>query len=466
MSAKDDKKPKLPEREFDVLASYKIHGGYEVGANTLMMRKPGSSQMRYLDADDDGTTRNSSEIMIKECKSKKIIFAGLFWGGRYALHQKERLQRARFKGPEEAYVLIRADILDTNEADRTYSAYADVTEAVRLKGAGSYWLADVAAQEGADNFAAWSMVVMYEDGRTEWNHLTLYHGYNVIRGKTLSIFNLKQLPSVHFDKADMAIFAYEGDREISGDYMELGGEILHDGGRIDPVNFFDSASIAGEGLDLKVLDVSRYLGRGMDEVTVTAASRQDHFQLVYFLINQSEKEPEPPRTEIISSPVVEPEPMRVDGKKEAVYEKTSRSFFVGADFGWMSMVYNGRAEQTATGFFNRIFAGGFYGNYTASLGYSILEKQNGTLDLLYTDVVYGLGETMGFDMAAGGVLGRANFDIEEYGESGTCYGIVAQLRRSLFLPEIFLRLDFRYLNYGMESLSDSKEFTAGVYWTF
>lgn len=109
-----------------------------------------------------------------------------------------------------------------------YAAYADVTNYVRANGAGNYFVADIALNEGNGGgtgySGGWGMVVIYKNANMKWRDITVFDGYGYMNtaagSKTLSVsgFKAAQNGAVNIT---MGMMASEGDRPISGDYFEI-----------------------------------------------------------------------------------------------------------------------------------------------------------------------------------------------------------------------------------------------------
>lgn len=170
-----------------------------------------------------------------------------------------------------------------NNADSyIYSAYVDITNYVREKGSGNYFIADVATSNGDGGttgyFGGWGMVVIYADNTKEWRDITVFDGYAYMQGNNneelpLSGFRAVQNGNV---KVTMGMMAGEGDRGISGDNFRIRNAAdsdwvyLNHSGNITAAptnsnNFFNSSIITdGErnpsllnntGLDIVKFDV-------------------------------------------------------------------------------------------------------------------------------------------------------------------------------------------------------------------
>ena len=241
-----------------------------------------SQYMKYVDIDGDPSTLNSSsatlvyptgsegpgyETIDPACTN--VVYAGLYWMGRahnnvssspneFNVGSKhlDKL-KVRFKHSGDSYRYVTAQnsniYFPTNSQDFIYTGYADVTEYVRQKGAGEYFVADIALNQGeggsAGYFGGWGLIVVYENSKMKWRDITIFDGYAYIygpskKGYELPVSGFRTAKDGHIDMR-LGIIAGEGDVDINRDYFQIqkhggGWEYLkHDNN--DKNNFFNSS---------------------------------------------------------------------------------------------------------------------------------------------------------------------------------------------------------------------------------
>lgn len=109
-----------------------------------------------------------------------------------------------------------------------YAAYADVTEYVREHGAGEYFVADMALQEGYGGstgyYGGWGMVIIYRDVNKSWRDITVFDGFGYMTssGSTVNLdvtgFRAVQNGNVN---VTLGMMAGEGDKDITGDFFRI-----------------------------------------------------------------------------------------------------------------------------------------------------------------------------------------------------------------------------------------------------
>ena len=164
-------------------------------------------------------------------------------------------------GASNSYTTITANSTDihypTTVDKAMYAAYADVTNYVRTNGAGEYFVADMALQEGSGGptgyYGGWGMVIVYKDVSKRWRDITVFDGFGYItsNGSTVNLdvsgFRAVQNGAVN---VTLGMMAGEGDREISGDFFLIRNSasssyttLSHSGNSTD--DFFNSSVVTG-----------------------------------------------------------------------------------------------------------------------------------------------------------------------------------------------------------------------------
>lgn len=262
-----------------------LRGDFQMIGNTNLTLKNYSDNgnnaqhMVYVDKDGDPATLNSSSATLVyptgdegngtiDPACTNVVYAGLYWMGRahnssnspntfYVGSKHLDKLKVRFKHSGDTYRDVTAQnsniYFPTNSQDLIYTGYADVTEYVRQKGAGEYFVADIALNQGkggsAGYFGGWGLIVVYENSKMKWRDITIFDGYAYIYGPSKDAYELpvsgfRTAKDGHIDMR-LGIIAGEGDVDINRDYFQIqrhggGWEYLkHDNN--DKNNFFNSS---------------------------------------------------------------------------------------------------------------------------------------------------------------------------------------------------------------------------------
>jgi uncharacterized repeat protein (TIGR01451 family) len=217
--------------------------------------------MTYVDVDGDASTFNSSTANQAIPAGSQILFAGLYWGGDWtgdnsnpAAPNSNNRNRVKFKVPgSSSYTTLTADTLDDSTLNvGRYQAFKNVTSLVTPlanSGNGTYGVADVQAGKGPDNYAGWSLVVVYRNTSEPARNLSVFDGLVTIRSNdppTNIPFSGFLTPPAGPVKSKVGFIAWEGDHGLVGDSASLNGNVLSDA-QHPATNFFDSR-ISNDGL--------------------------------------------------------------------------------------------------------------------------------------------------------------------------------------------------------------------------
>ncbi len=140
--------------------------------------------MTYVDVDGDTGTFDSSQADLALPAGARVLFAGLYYGGRLAAGTggapaptPSAAGTALLSAPgDTGYRTLPTVGLDT--AGDTYQAFHDVTAIVAAAGAGTYTVANVQAGIGRSDgqLAGWSLVVAYADPASPGRNLSVFDG--------------------------------------------------------------------------------------------------------------------------------------------------------------------------------------------------------------------------------------------------------------------------------------------------
>jgi len=207
--------------------------------------------MKYVDIDSDPTTFSSSSAVLTIPNSNapaaacyKIAYAALYWSAIIrdgdASVDRSKFTTVKFKTPVGEYSTITGELIYDainqvngigDEKNRPYACYADVTALVQplTNANGTYTVANVLSslrKNGNTGLSAgWSLYIVYEDPKLPARSITSYDGFSGIGGKTtldINVSGFRTIPTGPVN-ASFAFAALEGDKPISGDYLEING---------------------------------------------------------------------------------------------------------------------------------------------------------------------------------------------------------------------------------------------------
>jgi len=132
--------------------------------------------MVFIDIDGDASTFNSSSANFTTDNCNKIVYAGLYWGA-IAAPSTPAPNEVKFKIPGGAYADLTAD----EQLDLIY--YKDVTDIVsaNTNPSGDYFVANISTNEGKNNSAGWSLVIVYEDPSESRKYISTFDGFSAVR---------------------------------------------------------------------------------------------------------------------------------------------------------------------------------------------------------------------------------------------------------------------------------------------
>lgn len=191
-----------------------------------------NTNMVRVDLDGNTSTSNSSMSELKLYSScSKIVYAGLYWTARTANNVTDAAKKTiKIKGPgATTYTTLTTPMYSRIPGDNSqYVCFTDVTEYVKQRGAGQYWVADIALTEGSNssigNYAGWGMVVIYEDSALPMRNIAMFDGYAYVSSSTgkqtipVSGFKSVQTGPV---KVKLGFMAGEGDAGYDGDWCQM-----------------------------------------------------------------------------------------------------------------------------------------------------------------------------------------------------------------------------------------------------
>lgn len=204
--------------------------------------------MEYVDVDADPASFSSSASVLDLPAGARVLFAGLYWGG---YSSKATRTQVGFREGEGAYAPITATQLGTyGQSGQAYGAYADVTDYVAARGAGTYWVSNVVTNVGAtDVHAGWSLVVAYANPADPPRNLTVFDGYLAVESGKASVtadVDGFLTPRTGPVRTSVGAVAWEGDANLVGDQMLLNGKALSNNANPATNAFNSTISAFGE----------------------------------------------------------------------------------------------------------------------------------------------------------------------------------------------------------------------------
>jgi len=278
----------------------------------------GSFTMGRVDVDSDSTTATSSSADLTVPTGATVLFAGLYWGGIAATTSTRDTVKLRAPGAT-SYTSVTATQLDTATSSASiYQGFANVTTAVRAGGSGTYTVGGVAVDTGNGTYGGWSLVVVYRDPAAPRHNLFVYDGLVGLSntGQTTTTLSISGLttPSSGTVDLDLGVVAYDGDRALTGDSLQLGSTTLSDA--LNPATNFFNSTIGRRGtrLSAKSPDYVDQLGFDADVVvadgilqpnatsaTLTANAGAELYT-IGMLSFVTESDADPPETTLTSGP--------------------------------------------------------------------------------------------------------------------------------------------------------------------
>jgi hypothetical protein len=262
-----------------------VHGDIRAAGNTLMScpdadvtcaaARSGSTAnnnsftMGYVDIDGDATTFDSSSATLAPPAGSTVVWAGLYWA---ADSTDVNRGTVSFKAPGGSYQQISTasgDVLTSTVWPTRYRAFRDVTALVAAGGDGSYTVANVHADTGADRFAGWALVVAYRNDAQPIRRLNVYDGIGSVDTghgfqTTIAPFHT---PATGTVTTKAGLLAFEGDAGMTGEVAKFNANNLTDG--LNPTNNAMNSTIESGGTRFaaKLPDYANQLGMDLDTFT-------------------------------------------------------------------------------------------------------------------------------------------------------------------------------------------------------
>lgn len=308
------------ERTYGIIYSANYKGDYEMIGNTLLRSSNvsdmsnnelgNSRNMVFVDADNLSSTSNSSAASLNLPAGSTIEFARIYWGAMVYCQQwnSSTVQNVKLRKDNGAYTTWKASRVnlhpnDYNRSQIEYLAYVDITDWLQTtqltngSANGTYWVADIAATTGnysqAGAYGGWTMVVAYRNANSPYRSIRLYDGYQNVFDEGHSYINTISLKNLNVPEgtvsARLGVAIWEGDGNISGDYMKFNGsKVSNSASAKDNIS---NGTISGAkttstrtpsyanqlSIDIDQFDVSSSVKSGDKDATVIFATTGDSY---------------------------------------------------------------------------------------------------------------------------------------------------------------------------------------------
>ena len=263
-----DNNGQAADRQFSVRFAANTQGNITLTGNSLMRCVAGQYNcpddgkvsganngfaMTRIRVVNDATIDSSTAYLDVPSSATKVVFAGLYYGGReqsgsgpapLSPRRKEVKLAVRSGSPpcsapsNPTYLtptrpVIVDEALDVKGVVRQYQGFVEVTEIVDHFRAGCYTVADVLLgtagklPQNSDQGGGWALVVAYEDVREPPRNLTVFDGMKFVtttdEGGTPVTLPLAgfQTPPLGPVDTRVGFVAYEGDQGNTGDFALL-----------------------------------------------------------------------------------------------------------------------------------------------------------------------------------------------------------------------------------------------------
>ena len=270
--------------------------------------------MIVVDVDNDATTFNSSQAIATLPPNARVVWAGLYWGGRTeqgsmatgtAAPDRTNKNKVKFRSPTTGgYIDVTATQCDEAGPHGTggvtggiYQCFAEVTSSLPSDGNGTYTVANLQTGTGMNRFGGWGLVLAYEDPSQPLRNIVVYDGFARVTtadfgGDESVTINLSgfRSPASGDVVTRVGAIAYEGDRGATGDSFNIDGVPVSDTFN-DAANFFNAgitelgnnittrspAFFNNLGFDLKLTELVNFLNNNSTSATLTLDTSGDNY---------------------------------------------------------------------------------------------------------------------------------------------------------------------------------------------
>lgn len=251
-------------------------------AGTTSAKRNNDFNMKFIDIDSDSSTFNSSSAKLTLNPDDEILWAGLFWGGADgtpngnspSLRDANALNRVKLKIPgNNSYSDITGSLLGRTEGTTTkdYMAFAEITNLVKDKGAGDFFIANIQLGEGKYFYGGWSISFVIKNSKLPIRNVSVFTGHTRIATDTPVKINLSGFltPKTGDVRSRIAVVALDGDKGVTGDTIKLNGKTVSNS--LNPPNDFFNSSNTELGVEVSARNPSHknLLGFDIDQIEQT-----------------------------------------------------------------------------------------------------------------------------------------------------------------------------------------------------
>ncbi len=256
----------------------------------------------HVDTTTPGLTNSTtSELDLPE--GAEVIWAGLYWQAIVTNGSFSTAMTIKLRRDGSSYSDVTPDRLDYRvDAGRagytSYSAFADVSEhfGEGKWNEGNYTVANIPVYEGAitslGSYGAWTLVVVYanpDDPDEKFRSFSIFDGWKTVGSGDPSIdidVTGFYTPDKNDIVAEVSVFAAEGDRHISGDFLRTTNYNTGSPVTLTTIanNSFNSSISGGDsrtpsltnnnGIDIQTFDIGDYLTAKQSTMRFTFSSQQ------------------------------------------------------------------------------------------------------------------------------------------------------------------------------------------------
>jgi uncharacterized repeat protein (TIGR01451 family) len=326
------------DRDFSLRKTFNAHGDVAGTGNTLLTcldsdnlcaaaragNAGGSSDngdnnnnsrpMTYVDIDSDASTFDSSSAALSLPAAAKVLWAGLYWGGRWqagaggseAPNANARdLVKLRPPGATQ-YVDLASQVVPVDNANnREYQGFKEITGIVDASRGGRYTVANVQLGTGlhSDQSGGWAILVIYSNPGDPLRNMTVFDGMKFVTAVSeggepvdIPLSGFLTPPAPAPVKTRVGLVAYEGDIGILNDSALLNfgapNEKALQNPANPPKNFFNSSisdpagTILSDrdpsnrntfGFDADFFESDQYLSNGQTATTLRLTTTGDGY---------------------------------------------------------------------------------------------------------------------------------------------------------------------------------------------
>ncbi|HRI64038.1 MAG TPA: hypothetical protein PK156_07360 [Polyangium sp.] len=245
-----------------------------------------------------------------------VTHAYLYWGARYPGGGADTSVTVDAPGGTTRNISALESYQSTNN---TYQSVANVTDLVRMAGAGDYRVSgiNIVSLLGLNNevtFGGWWMVVLYELDSALNRNMAVFDGLDPVDNNNTQNVMLSgfYVPNPVTD-GKLGVIAFEGDKSIDGDQLFFGNLTMPLSDALNPANDFfngtrstlgigthttgDLPEMPGSagslaGVDIDIVDIKSRLTPGQMSAPIRATSSGDEYYLAGWVTSIATKRPE------------------------------------------------------------------------------------------------------------------------------------------------------------------------------